>query len=34
MGNMGNAYKMFVGEPEKSRIGRHGRGWKDNVIID
>jgi hypothetical protein len=35
MGEMRNAYDIFVGKPErKRRLGRPGRRWEDNIITD
>jgi hypothetical protein len=32
MGEMGNAYKILVGEPEgKKSLGRPRRRWEDNI---
>jgi hypothetical protein len=32
MGEMINAYKILVGEPEEKRpLGKYGIGWKDNI---
>jgi hypothetical protein len=35
MGEKRNAYRLFVGKPERKRpIGRPRRRWVDNIIID
>jgi hypothetical protein len=35
MGEMRDAYKFLIGEPErKGLLGRHRRRWKNNVKID
>jgi hypothetical protein len=35
MGEKGNAYRIFVGEPEgKIRLGRRRRRWVDNIKMD
>jgi hypothetical protein len=35
IGEMRNAYKIFVGKPEGKRpLGRHRRRWEDNIGID
>jgi hypothetical protein len=35
MGEVRNAYKMFVGKPErKTPLGRLRRRWKDNIKVD
>jgi hypothetical protein len=35
MGEMINAYNIFVGRPErKSPLGRSRRGWEDNITMD
>jgi hypothetical protein len=32
MGDMRNAYKIFVGEPERKRLlGRFRHRWEDNI---
>jgi hypothetical protein len=33
MGDMRNVYKILVGKPEKRRLGRLRRRWKDNIIM-
>jgi hypothetical protein len=35
MGDMRNAYKIFVGKPEGKRpLGRHRYRWEDNIRMD
>jgi len=35
MGEMRNAYKIFVGKPEGKRpLGRPRRRWEDNIRLD
>jgi hypothetical protein len=35
MGEMGNAYKILVGNPEEKRpLGRHKYSWEDNIKMD
>jgi hypothetical protein len=35
MVEMGNAYKIVVGNPEgKGPLGRHRRGWEDGIKMD
>jgi hypothetical protein len=35
MGGKWNAYCVLVGKPEgKIPLGRHRRGWEDNIKID
>jgi hypothetical protein len=34
-GKMGNAYRFFVGEPERKRpLGRSTSKWEDNIKMD
>jgi hypothetical protein len=35
MGEMGNAYKILVGKPERKRpLGKLTRRWEDNIRMD
>jgi hypothetical protein len=35
MGDMRNAYRIFVGKPgEKEPLGRHRHRWEDNIRMD